>query len=471
MSKKSKKIVLITAMITFIALVIILIILINIKRKKQPSGSFDTLTETDNEIEKSITLSDVYTSDALSGLAYTYWVSPQVISSGDNIFVGTVDRDGYSGVATINKKDSSKNKNVEIEQTDADNHDSTAIMIDPADDRLLCFIFEHDKRNYINVYKSAKEQSADKFEFISSIEFPNVVTYVQAFYYDERYYVFTRVGATSWYWAESYNLQEWNIHKLLITIDPTGEQQPVQYYIKFVSTLQENMLRMVMYSNPQSCDLAIRQGFFDLDTRIIYDGDGKTVIFPLDGKGAPYQTQFQILIDSPEYKNGEEYRQRVLDVASGLPLEDTRILYTYSQHVDMDAKQADIEYRMYENGETTFLEYGGSYLWNKMSVPNGGVITNDGDTVYISSRNIEEQTDNIYQFDYINGYYQKIPEPVWTYHTNQYEVEDAELYDRYRLGFLTRDTDSTVLVWLEGYFNGENYTDWNPRVNAAEIKK
>ena len=469
--RMSKKIMLITAMITFIALATTLIILINIHHKKKDSGSFNTLTETDNEIGKSITISDVYTSEALSGLAYTYWVSPQVISCGDNIFVGTVDRDGYSGVATINKKDSAKNKNVEIEQTDADNHDSTAIMTDPTDDRLLCFIFEHDKRNYINVYKSTKEQSADEFEYISNIEFPKNVTYAQAFYYDSRYYVFTRVGTTSWYWAEPYDLVEWNVHKLLLTMDPTGEKRPVQYYIKFVTTSQENMLRMVMYSNPQSCDLAIRQGFFDLDTRIVYDGDGKTVVFPFEDKDAPYQTQFQILIDYPEYKDGEEYRQRVLDVASGLPLEDTRILYAYGQNVDIDAKEADIEYRMYQNGDIQFLEYGGSYLWNKMSVPNGGVIANNGDIVYISSRNIEEQTDDIYRFDYIDGAYQETTEPVWSYHANQDEFEDADLYDRYRLGFLTRDLDSKVLVWLEGYFNGQNYTDWNPSVNAAEIKK
>ena len=140
---------------------------------------------------------------------------------------------------------------------------------------------------------------------------------------------------------------------------------------------------------------------------------------------------------------------------SGLPPEDIRILYAYGQHIDIDDKQADIEYRMYQNGDTQFLEYGGSYLWNKMSVPNGGVIANNGDIVYISSRNIEEQ----------------IPEPVWSYQVNRYEFEDLDIHARYRLGFLTRNPNSKVLVWLEGYFNGQNYTDWNPSVNAAEIKK
>ena len=144
---------------------------------------------------------------------------------------------------------------------------------------------------------------------------------------------------------------------------------------------------------------------------------------------------------------------------SGLPPEDIRLLYAYGQHIDIDDKQADIEYRMYQNGDTQFLEYGGSYLWNKMSVPNGGVITNDGDTVYLSGRNVVEGTDDIYQFDYIDGTYQKIPEPVWSYQVNRYEFEDLDIHARYRLGFLTRNPNSKVLVWLEGYFNGQNYTD------------
>ena len=407
--------------------------------------------------------------EEVGGLAYTYWVSPQVEVVDNDIFVGTVSKEGYTGVATIDKNNEKYSKNVMLEPTRADNHDSSSIMRDPVSEKLLCFTFEHDARNWINIYRSKEKDRARYFEYISRIYFPGSVTYAQVFYQGGYYHLFTRVDVTSWYWAKSTDLKHWDFQKLLMTDDPKGENRAVQYYIKFVTTNQPHILRMVMYSNPQAPDMSIRQGFLNLTNGTVYNSDGKTVIEVLPKYDALCQLQFETLIYKPIKEPQTIYRQRFLDVAPGLAPEDVRILYMYGEYVSADADSADIEYRMYINGEIQVVAKAGSYLWSKMSVPNGGVIADNGDTLYLSCRDVENATDYIYRYSYNKEKYEMDEQPFYTYRVPD-EYRNNLLYDRYRVGFLSIDRESKALVWLEGYFNGTNYTDWNPEIKAMILK-
>ena len=167
----------------------------------------------------------------VGGLAYTYWVSPQVEVADTDVFVGTVSKEGYTGVATIDKSNEKYSKNVMLEPTRADNHDSSSIMKDPVSGKLLCFTFEHDARNWINIYQSKESERARNFTYINRIYFPGSVTYAQVFYENGWYHLFTRVDVTSWYWAKSTDLKHWNFQKLLVTDDPKGENSTVLHQI------------------------------------------------------------------------------------------------------------------------------------------------------------------------------------------------------------------------------------------------
>ena len=387
----------------------------------------------------------------IGGLAYTYWTSPQVIfddygyptdgSGGDyhneQVFVGTVNKEGATGVATINMHDDLRCKNLMVDETEVDLHDSSSIILD-RDDRMLMFSTKHGTSKFIRIFKARKKHDASFFDYIGKIQLPGNVTYSQVFYYNGMYHLFTRVDVNYWYWCSSVDLKNWKYTKLI--------NSSMQYYCLFKETMSEGLLRIVMYSHPNAKDSSIRQGFLNLDTGVLYNSDGITEI----GTGPKDYSLFDILIS-----NTETSSQRLLDVVGGLDTTDVRILFTTFTDVN------DMQYKVYANGVTTELNYVGKALFENIKVPAGGVFMKNGDILFISVFDKTDNSDHIKRYEYNSV-------------TNSYEfVKDEYIYHsdfkNYRACYLTTDKDSNILVWCEGYFHNQQYFNWNPKLNCKKI--
>lgn len=407
-----------------------------------------TLAEVNSRlIEESIPINGYQ--QGVGGLAYTYWISPQVIfddygyptdgSGGDyhnyQIFVGTVNKEGSAGVATINVNDESRCKNIAIHEVGVDLHNSTAIFYG-ASDEMIVFSTKHNSTNNIKIFKAKRTHDASSFRYVGQIVFPEVCTYSQVFYYNKQYHLFSRVGTNNWYWCKSSNLVDWEYVNLVAANQ--------QYYCLFKQTTTDGMLRIVMYSNPNANDLNIREGFLDLNTGNVYNADGNTVL----GTESIASTSFDVIIPITSGK------QRLLDVADNTAMDDLRILYTtFSDATNM-------VYKTYVNGTITELATTGTALFENIYVPAGGVIAKNGQVIFISC----SESDN---YDHIKRYKYDSTNKTYTLVGDEYVYENAT--DKYRACYLTTDRNSKVLVWTEGYYHNQQYYNWNPELKYKLI--
>ena len=424
------------------------------------------------------------------GVSWTYWTEPKLIYNDyrhmqDNsdtqddkdysyhnkqIFAGVVDKEGSAGVTTLNINDETRSKTITVDEVGIDTHDSSGIFFDPRDDKMLCFTFLHSDRNYVNVFKAKRSNDASSFVYLSRIKYPSPVTYTQTFYYNGKFFVFTRTPYNQWHVATSEDLINWITKPVVFA--------PVQYYIKVVPTTKPGFLRMVMYSNPQAASLSdIRQGFYDLNTETIYKNEMEKMELTTDGRQWWAEaSSFPILIPK------SDIRMRLLDIAPDTAPNDPRIAWMNGPYIPYGAtieERKDIKYYIYHGGINQEIGDAGSYMWNQMSVPNGVVLTSKGEMAIFSRRDVANHTDTFYKMVYDKkrelyvyeteedkeGFYHYVATDEIT--ANQ--VGAPYRYEKYRATYLMLDRESKVLGWLEGFVNDRMYYNWNTKLRCALI--
>lgn len=390
----------------------------------------------------------------LNGLAYTYWVSPQVIfdsygypadgSGGnyrnDQIFVGTVNKEGSAGVATININDESRCKNIAIDEVEVDLHDSSAIMMDN-DNKLLVFTSKHGARDYIRIFKAKRTHDASSFRYVGRLKLPDVSTYSQVFNYNGMYHLFCRVTPYVWYWCKSTDLKNWDNTKII------GSDN--QYYCLFKRTATEGLLRIIMLSHPNAqnaqgkeSDRSIRQGFLNLKTGMIYNSDGVT---ELGLTGQNYKSFDAIITQASGIS------QRLIDVAEGTNVNDLRIFYTTFTTAN------DMAYKAYANGVITDLPLAGKALIENIKVPAGGAFAKNGNLLFLSRH--KDNGDVIERYRYVTNTYELVKE----------EYFYSPIEENYRVCYLSVDKASKALIWTEGYYHNKQFYNWNPTIKFLLI--
>lgn len=276
---------------------------------------------------------------------WSWWNYPQVIETNfprKSLIWGFTDSVGNSGVGMYNFSDGMSKKTI-LKKNDIDDHNACTIYQLP-DGRIAAIYADgHNTGNNLYVRISRSIGNIDEFNDAIIIPFPTWISYAQVFYKGGKYYMFTRIGTTTWGYVTSEDFENWSTPTVLI--DGT-----MQYYCKFVDVEgEENKVRVVMYSNPSMSDNAIRMGFIDFSTGHVFNSDGITIVGNIDNT-IPY-SNFNILVE----RYGTS--QRFLDVAI-TPMNKVVIIYARWN----DAY--DAVYYCYDNGNVTPITTAGESFWH-----------------------------------------------------------------------------------------------------------
>ncbi len=286
-----------------------------------------------------------------SDMIWSWWYYPQVVSYGEDtkasfqkLFWGYNTSQGYSGVAEYDRSTGEVKKTALKKATVTDDHNGLALAI-RGDGRILCaYAGGHNKDNEIHIRISNEPYSIERFDTEIVKESSGSTCYSQILQYQNKFFVFYRVNNKNWAYISSEDGLTWSDETILITAS-------IQYYCKFVPTTQDGLLRVCMYSNPDTTDTNIRMGFFDMERGMLLNSDGITEL----GTKKVSQKKFDIVIGAPENQT-----QRMFDVAVTEP-EHPEILFAV---FELNQESLDSLYYLYDAGVVNEICHGGNPLWN-----------------------------------------------------------------------------------------------------------
>lgn len=277
--------------------------------------------------------------DSLEDCIDSWWVYPlsyKYKGMRDNTYVGYTTSEGYSGVASINNKDRKVMKK-HLKKGVIDDHNGVSVMVMP-DGKILTAYCGHNEDKFAHIRISKHRECIEEFEDDILIPFPATTSYTQLFYKDNRYHLFTRVSGSEWMWmyTSSADGRVWATPKKLL-------KSSLQYYLKVTDTTHPNVLKLVMYSNPQAADTNIRLGYFNIKTGEILNADYSTVLGNISEDSGILKDNFTIVVPKGDKT------LRLLDVAiTGT----SKTIIAYAEFTTKD----DIVYKVatYESSNTTY---------------------------------------------------------------------------------------------------------------------
>lgn len=278
-------------------------------------------------------------------MIWSWWCYPQAISRNNirnQLYFGYTTNDGHSGVAQYNF-DTKEKKKTALKISDIDDHNAPCVFLNSIGKVIVAYSGGHntDKQMHIRISKSL--ENIDAFENVINIDCGGRTTYAQMLYSTNYYYLFFRLDDVAWCYTRSSDLRKWSTPVKLI------DASNIQYYVRFVPTDNDSIIRMVMYSNPSEGHTEIRQGFINTYTGKVRNSDNATEL-GTDTQTYSY-TMFNVLIPITSRKEN-----RLFDVAVESSRETTIAFCTFST---MD----DSEYYVYKNGKTTKVTNGGNSFW------------------------------------------------------------------------------------------------------------
>jgi len=389
----------------------------------------------------------------IDNCAYSWWVAPRIVTLNyrcNSAYFGYVDSAGIAGVAEIDIDDITKVRRTELSNPGMDDHNGFNVFVTP-DNRLMSYGTSHNNDNMVRLFFSKKPGNAEYWSNRYEIIFPGTTTYAQTIYdtINHKYWVFTRVNVNSWWGCCSNNLSSgiggtegtsWGTPFSVVTADR-------QYYCGFIETTNPNLLRIVMYSNPNitNPDTRVRMGFVNLTTGDIYNSDGVTVLGNISTGGVDY-TKFNVLID---VTNG--YLNRLFDVAVTDPSVIHIAYATFTNYQDG-------VYKVYRNGVTTTVVATGTAFYYP-SMYYGGIIFEYGDaanTVYLS-RNDSNGYDRIEKYVYSNGW--GLSETIKTMSKNGINRAIRPAIDK----------SNKILIWQEGVYNTNSFVTYDLGIKFKKL--
>lgn len=278
-------------------------------------------------------------------MIWSWWCYPQAISRNyirNQVYFGYTTNDGHSGVAQYNF-DTKEKKKTALKISDIDDHNAPCVFLSGIGKVIVAYSGGHntDKQMHIRVSKSLED--IDTFENAINIDCGGWTSYAQMLYSTGYYYLFFRLDNVAWCYTRSSNLREWSTPVKLI------DASNIQYYVLFVPTDNDSIIRMVMYSNPSEGHTEIRQGFINTYTGKVRNSDNETELGT--DKQTYFYTKFDVLIPVTSGKDN-----RLFDVAVESSRNTTIAFCTFST-ID------NSEYYVYKNGNTTKVTNGGNSFW------------------------------------------------------------------------------------------------------------
>lgn len=363
-------------------------------------------------------------------MCWSWWYYPQAVSSeGDSpkLFFGYTKNNGYAGVCEYNIDDSSFMQ-TDLKKSNVDDHSSCAVSL-MNDGRIMAvYSGGHNEDNYIHVRISQKPGDASAFKPEVLIQSSGRTSYSQVFHINHRYYVFYRRDNKDWCWSSSIDGQTWDGEHLLVTA-------PVQYYCLVRETTQDQLLRVLMYSNPDTSENDIRMCFLDLLSGEILNADHQTMIGNLS-TGIEYDAA-DVVIPTVEGKV-----QRLFDAAITDPLQPVIAYAAF----DLKAENTSV-YMIYDTHGKQLVCDGGRDLWAPKY--QGGMSFLSPDKVVVSRNDFSD--------DHIEIYAQS--SEGWKQSENIYQ--EAMGTTPIRNVRPICDIHGKAIVWQRGYYNDTNYNDFS----------
>ena len=376
------------------------------------------------------------TGEGMDDMIWSWWYWPQVVSSGDRTFWGFATKEGYCGIAAYDDATGVTNKTLLKKAEAVDDHNGLALTL-LKDNRILCsYAGGHNSDREIHIRISDEPLDISKFGTDIVLESSGATCYSQIVESNGKYYLFYRVNNNSWAYRTSADGIAWTDEVVMIK---TG----IQYYCKCMATTDDDLIRILMYSNPDSSAPEIRMGFLDTRRECLLEADGKT---PAGIKNLNYDA-FDVVLNVEEGKT-----QRLFDAAVTDP-DKPRFLYTA---FTLSKSKADSVYYLYDNGSKYQICEGGAPLWNPKYQLGAAFIGNDGIAV---ARN-ENSVDYIemYKFD----------------GSNVTKVKDVFLHsanNSIRAGRPIVDVNGKAFLWHLGFYDNNSYKNYDTSAVMYQIEK
>ncbi len=240
---------------------------------------------------------------------YSWWVTPiavRYVGNFDKTYIGYTDNSGNAGVASVDNVTGRVTKST-LKKASPDDHGAISVAIMPDGRIITAYSSGHNEDSFVHVRISIKPENVESFGPDIVIDAKRATTYSQLIYKNDTWWLFFRMGNNIWAYTSSRDGQVWSEPTQLI-------DGKVQYYVKVVDTANKNLLRLVMYSNPNAGDENIRLGFFDTLNQELMLPSGVFL-----GKSLMPKEKFPIILPVEPGVN-----QRLLDVAVTAP--DTTVV-------------------------------------------------------------------------------------------------------------------------------------------------
>lgn len=416
--------------------------------------SFDGRFTVDGELGSALEMQELRNDLSLGILAYnledaiySWWNYPLAvrhIGHRDKTYLGYTDSQGYTGSASINNETGQETKK-RLKKRDIDDHNASSVEI-LEDGRLLCvYSSGHNQDNFITIRISSKIESIEEFDEEIKILANGTTTYAQILKKNGKFFVFFRTGNRSWSYVESSNGIDWSQHVEFL-------HGGMQYYCKVVDTNDDDLLRIVMYSNPNETDYNMRLGFFDTSTSEFKLQDGTVV-----GTEGISKNEFPIILPIEEGK-----KQRLLDVAI-TDVDTTIIAYaTFTDYVTARNDWQDVVYKVANHHQinglnTTTLTYGGKPFYY-FSVYVGGMVFGYDDKTIFMSRQDENDIWHIEKWETTNHL-------TWAMSESIHQAKEGSVAIR-----PTIEKDGDKLIWQEGFYSPVSFTDNNVDYKYKKVR-
>ena len=375
------------------------------------------------------------TGEGMDDMIWSWWYYPQVISEGDDVYWGYATKEGYCGVARYDGE-TGKTVKTTLKKAAADDHNGLALtLLD--DKRIMCvYAGGHNTDNEIHIRISDNPMDISTFSTDIVLESAGKTCYGQIVRSDGKYYLFYRVNNHSWAYRSSVDGTSWSDEVIAI-------KTSMQYYCKVVNTTDDDILRILMYSNPAAAAPEIRMGFLDTTDDSIYAANGTT-------KLASNRNNYDVfeVLQIPE----EGKTQRLFDAAVTEP-ENPRFLYASFTN---KTKTNDSVYYLYDAGKSYKICDGGKPLWDPKYQLGASFV--DKDTIVAGRSDSGTDYIEMYKFDGTN---------IELYKTldNQIGIGWA------RNARPIADVKQRAILWHNGYYDLKSYSNFDTDARLYLLEK
>ncbi len=366
--------------------------------------------------------------EGADNMIWSWWYYPQVVSHQNKLFFCFTTNDSYCGIAQCDQNTKQITKTTLKKATTQDDHNSLALTLLENNKILCAYAGGHNTDNLIHIRISKNPLDITEFEHSIVLRSSGKTCYSQIIKSNGRYYLFYRVNNSSWAYRFSENGYVWSEETIFV-------KAGMQYYCKVMPTTDENLLRIIMYSNPSQTATEIRMGFLNTNENSFYNSDGITKV----ANEKNTYTDFNVILDKPTGKN---QTQRLFDVAITDP-QSPEFLYTvFSKTKGSD----DSIYYLYDSGKIHEICHGGKALMDPKYQLGASFI--DKNNIVVGRNEVGT--------DYIETYYYN-GESVSFSKTIDAQIGCANSRNARPIV----DINGKAFLWHNGYYNKNNYTDFS----------